>query len=161
MFTADKLAALRARYAGAKAGDVQDPEFRKVSELLFAGTERRRLPYAGVKTFLDLPYRPDTGGVPQLDGLDAAVVGIPMDLGVTHRSGARFGPRAVRGVERIGPYNHVQRIVPAAALRECEADLNAYYRMEYPGDHPYSQKKLAQAMASNPATVALKETNND
>jgi len=48
-----------------------------------------------------------------------------------------------------------------AALRECEAELNAYYRMEYPGDHPYSQKKLAQAMASNPATVALKETNND
>ena len=42
-----------------------------------------------------------------------------------------------------------------AALRECEAELNAYYRMEYPGDHPYSQKKLALAMASNPATVAL------
>jgi uncharacterized coiled-coil DUF342 family protein len=42
-----------------------------------------------------------------------------------------------------------------AALRECEAELNAYYRMEYAGDHPYSQKKLAQAMASNPATVAL------
>ncbi len=44
-----------------------------------------------------------------------------------------------------------------AALRECEAELNAYYRMEYQGSHPYSQKKLAQAMASNPATVALKE----
>ncbi len=44
-----------------------------------------------------------------------------------------------------------------AALRECEAELNAYYRMEYPSDHPYSQKKLAQAMASNPAIVALKE----
>jgi len=41
------------------------------------------------------------------------------------------------------------------ALRECEAELNAYYRMEYPGSHPYSQKELAQAMASNPATVAL------
>jgi hypothetical protein len=48
-----------------------------------------------------------------------------------------------------------------AALRECETELNAYYRMEYPGDHPYSQKELAQAMASNPATVALKETSND
>jgi hypothetical protein len=42
-----------------------------------------------------------------------------------------------------------------AALRECEAELNAYYRMEYPGSHPYSQQELAQAMASNPATVAL------
>ena len=44
-----------------------------------------------------------------------------------------------------------------AALRECETELNAYYRMKYPGDHPHSQKELAQAMASNPATVALKE----
>jgi hypothetical protein len=48
-----------------------------------------------------------------------------------------------------------------AALRECEAELNAYYRMEYPGSHPYSQQELAQAMASNPATVALKEVSND
>jgi hypothetical protein len=48
-----------------------------------------------------------------------------------------------------------------AALRECEAKLNAYYRMEYPSNLPYSQKKLAQAMASNPATVALKENNDD
>lgn len=42
-----------------------------------------------------------------------------------------------------------------AALLVCEVELDAYYRMEYPGDHPYSQKKLTQAMASNPATVAL------
>jgi hypothetical protein len=33
--------------------------------------------------------------------------------------------------------------------------LNAYYRMKYPGDHPYSQKELAKAMSSNPATIAL------
>lgn len=48
-----------------------------------------------------------------------------------------------------------------AALCVCELELNAYYRRLYPGDHPHSQKELAQAMASNPATVALKENNND
>jgi dsDNA-specific endonuclease/ATPase MutS2 len=48
-----------------------------------------------------------------------------------------------------------------AALRECEAELNAYYRMKYPGGHPHSQKELAQAMASNPATLALKENSDD
>jgi len=42
-----------------------------------------------------------------------------------------------------------------AALLVCELELNAYYRRLYPGDHPYSQRELAQAMASNPATVAL------
>jgi hypothetical protein len=48
-----------------------------------------------------------------------------------------------------------------AALCVCELELNAYYRMQNPGDHPYSQQELDQAMASNPATVALKETSND
>lgn len=48
-----------------------------------------------------------------------------------------------------------------AALCVCELELNAYYRRLYPGDHPYSQRELAQAMASNPATVALTETSND
>jgi hypothetical protein len=48
-----------------------------------------------------------------------------------------------------------------AALCVCELELNAYYRMEYPGDHPYSYEKLTLAIASNPATVALKENNND
>jgi hypothetical protein len=48
-----------------------------------------------------------------------------------------------------------------AGLRECEAELNAYYRMEYPGSHRYSQQELAQAMASNPATVTLKGVSND
>lgn len=42
-----------------------------------------------------------------------------------------------------------------AALREAALELDAYYRAEYPGDHPYSKKKLAEAMASNPARAAL------
>jgi guanidinopropionase len=49
------------------------------------------------------------------------LVGVPMDLGVTNRPGARFGPRAVREVERIGPYNHALKIAPKA---ECNiADI--------------------------------------
>jgi agmatinase len=48
------------------------------------------------------------------------MVGVPMDLGVTNRSGARLGPRAVRNVERIGPYNHALRIAPLAELRAAD-----------------------------------------
>lgn len=44
-----------------------------------------------------------------------------------------------------------------AAMLEAADELDAYYRAEYPGDHPYSQKKLAEAMASNPARAALRE----
>jgi agmatinase len=32
------------------------------------------------------------------------MIGVPMDRGATNRTGARLGPRAVRAVERIGPY---------------------------------------------------------
>jgi hypothetical protein len=62
---------------------------------------------------------------------------------------------AKRGTDNVTSRLTAENKKLKAALRECEAELNAYYRMEYPGDHPYNQKKLAKAMASNPATVAL------
>ena len=40
-----------------------------------------------------------------------------MDLGVTNRPGARFGPRALRAIERVGPYHHTHDVIPSQALR--------------------------------------------
>ncbi|MEO8674741.1 MAG: arginase family protein [Casimicrobiaceae bacterium] len=76
--------------------------------------------------------------------IDVVLVGVPMDLGVTNRAGARIGPRAVRGVERIGPYEHVLKIAPMGMLKvadigdvpmasrfsleQCIADIEAYLR---------------------------------
>ena len=114
---AAKLEALRAKYASAKGRDVYDPEFKKVVSVLFKTEERRRAPYADVSTFLDVPYRADAPDQPDFGGLDVAFVGVPMDLGVTNRPGARFGPRAVRTMERVGPYHHVLKVVPHA---ECK-----------------------------------------
>src|SRR5207245_5907281 len=71
-----------------------------------------------LSTLLGMPYRPEAPALPEFGGLDVALVGVPMDLGVTNRAGARFGPRAVREVERIGPYNHVLKVAPRG---ECEA----------------------------------------
>ncbi|MCZ8184539.1 MAG: agmatinase [Beijerinckiaceae bacterium] len=112
-----KLEALRARYGGAGATDVHDPEFKKVIDLLFTGKDRRAKPYEGISTFLDAPYRPDIAAEKAFSALDVPLIGVPMDLGVTHRPGSRFGPRAVRQVERIGPYHEVHRIVPLAETR--------------------------------------------
>jgi agmatinase len=50
--------------------------------------------YGGIATFLRLPRIED---VPQERlPVDWAVYGVPFDLGVTYRPGARFGPRAIR-----------------------------------------------------------------
>src|ERR1700741_2668864 len=118
MFDKAKLEALRAKYTGVKETEVAPAEFHKALALVFGQDYRRGMPYAGLSSLLDLPYRPEAPDLPDFGGLDVALVGVPMDLGVTNRAGARFGPRAVRDIERIGPYNHAPRVVPRA---ECSA----------------------------------------
>jgi guanidinopropionase len=108
---------LRARYASASGAEMFDPEFRDVADRVFKDGDRRQAPYCGVPTLLRAPHRPDAISAKDID---VALLGIPMDLGVTHRSGARFGPRAVRNVDRIGPYEHVLRAVPMAHVRVAD-----------------------------------------
>ncbi len=63
----------------------------------------------GIATMLRLPY------VTELEGsdLDAAFVGIPLDIGTSFRSGARFGPRGVRSESvMIRPYNQATDVNP-------------------------------------------------
>ncbi len=112
-----KLDALRAKYGDDAPGISHHPEFSKAIATIFAGTDRRPKPYEGVSTFLDAPLRADAAQKGELDGLDIALVGVPMDLGVTNRPGARLGPRAVRQVERIGPYHHVHKMLPLSAVK--------------------------------------------
>ncbi len=134
----EKLQRLREKYGEAKGDDVFDPEFRKVAGLTFRNSGVRELPYGGIATLLDAPYSDS------LDGIDIGLIGVPMDLGVTNRSGARLGPRAVRNMERVGPYHHVHKIVPRAErkvadlgdvpfrsrfnLEMCTEDIEAHYR---------------------------------
>jgi agmatinase len=54
------------------------------------GTVKGSPSYAGALSFMRRPYRRE------LDGVDVAVVGIPLDTATTNRPGARFGPRAIR-----------------------------------------------------------------
>lgn len=115
-----KLDKLRAKYGNASAADVHDPEFKKVVELLFSGADRRAKPYEGISTFLDLPLRMDAVAAQDFAGLDVALVGVPMDLGVTNRPGSRFGPRAVRQVERVGPYHYVHKVLPSAQVKAAD-----------------------------------------
>ena len=47
-------------------------------------------PFAGQLGFMRQPFSRD------LRDAEAAILGAPLDLGVSNRSGARFGPRALR-----------------------------------------------------------------
>jgi len=120
MFDKAKLEALRAKYVGVKETEVAPAEFSKALSLVFGTDYRRAMPYAGISTLLDMPYRPEAPDLADFGGLDAALVGVPMDLGVTNRAGARLGPRAVRAVERIGPYNHALKVSPRGECRAAD-----------------------------------------
>jgi agmatinase len=80
-----------------------------------SGTQSPRV--AGVTTFLRLPH------VTQFDGVDVAVVGLPFDTGLAVRTGARFGPRAVREASiTIRPaYNPAQRVAVFDRLSVVDA----------------------------------------
>jgi agmatinase len=54
--------------------------------------------FAGINTFLKSPY---VENVRDVGGYDVAVVGAPFDMGTTYRSGARFGPQAVRKISAL------------------------------------------------------------
>ena len=51
--------------------------------------------YVGPSTFSNLPWVTDPAEL-RARGVDVAIVGAPFDDMVTHRPGARFGPRAIR-----------------------------------------------------------------
>ncbi len=120
MSSEELLARLRARYQDADAGDIQDPDFRRGAETVFDKTGRRKLPYSGIPTLLDAPHEPAPLEGGDFGDLEIALVGVPMDLGVTNRPGARYGPRAVRTMERIGPYHHVFKMAPVSERRVAD-----------------------------------------
>ncbi|MGR3372957.1 agmatinase [Pseudooceanicola nanhaiensis] len=169
--TAPTLDELRARYGNDKGTAFYDPRLKAVADGIFGEGGRRAWPFAGVSTLLDAPYRPQDAGVladgGRIEGLDVALVGVPMDLGVTNRAGARRGPKAVREIERIGPWNRVMDVAPMQVLKvadigdvpmrsrydltSCHEDIEAFYTalaasgippLSVGGDHSISRPIL-------------------
>ncbi|TIS06603.1 MAG: agmatinase, partial [Mesorhizobium sp.] len=128
-----KLEALRRKYGESHGGEMFDPKFRKVADKIFSKSGTRLAPYSGIPTFLAAPYRQVAADNPDFGDLQVAMIGVPMDLGVTNRPGSRFGPRALRAIERIGPYNHVLECAPTHELRVADigdTPFRSRYRLE-------------------------------
>lgn len=116
-FDNNKLEKLRKRYASGTGGDMHDEEFSRIADMIFSANGRRPPPYAGIPSLLDAPVRQVDADNPDLTEMDVALFGVPMDLGVTNRNGSRFGPRALRAIERIGPYNDALHCAPVHERR--------------------------------------------
>ncbi|AXI46240.1 agmatinase [Sulfitobacter sp. SK012] len=71
--------------------------------------------FSGPGTFMRLPAAND------LKGLDVAVLGIPMDIGTSWRSGTRFGPKEVRSQSAmLRPYNLATGAAPFDSLQVAD-----------------------------------------
>lgn len=151
-----RLAAIRNKYGNSVAGDVFDPAFKRVVDLIFKGGDRRAKPYEGVSSFLDAPLALDAIDKPDLGGIDVALIGVPMDLGVTNRPGSRFGPRAVRTIERVGPYSHVHRIVPLSHVKMADiGDVAFRSRYSLEQSHADIEEYFTKVVTAGVAPVAV------
>jgi len=71
--------------------------------------------FGGIATMMRLPQADTTAG------LDACFVGVPLDIGTSNRSGARFGPRQIRSESvLLRPYNMATRAAPFDSLQVAD-----------------------------------------
>ncbi|SPB17746.1 agmatinase [Caballeronia novacaledonica] len=71
--------------------------------------------FGGIATMMRLPQANST------EGLDACFVGVPLDIGTSNRSGARFGPRQIRSESvLLRPYNMATRAAPFDSLQVAD-----------------------------------------
>jgi agmatinase len=80
---------------------------------------RGELPhFAGINTFAKTPFLED---VKKVSGFDAAIIGVPFDIGTTYRSGTRFGPQAIRRISALyGTYNYELGVDLRESLKWCD-----------------------------------------
>ncbi|MBP0615024.1 agmatinase [Jiella mangrovi] len=140
----DALAALRKRFAGENERKIHDDGFAAVADHLFDPSGTRVAPYAGLPTLLDVPFRAIDWSAPDFADLKVAMIGVPMDLGVTNRNGSRFGPRALRTIERVGPYNHVLKTMPTHEIAVADiGDVPFRSRFDLATSHQDIEKTAA------------------
>jgi len=71
--------------------------------------------FGGIATMMRLPLAQSPAG------LDAAFIGVPLDIGTSNRSGARFGPRQIRAESAlIRPYNMATGAAPFDSLQVAD-----------------------------------------
>lgn len=107
--------------------------------------------YAGALSFLRRKYSRD------LEGVDVAVTGIPMDTATTNRPGSRFGPRAIRAVSsamnwcRPWPWDiDPLEVLSIVDYGDCQFDFGAPETIT-----PFIEKHIDGILNAGAACLAL------
>ncbi len=108
--------------------------------------------YAGLLSFCGLPYTEDRA---ELDVVDVAIVGAPIDELVSERPGTRFGPRAIRAASAI-PGPHLEaRIDPLQTLRVVDYGDAGVLPADPVRSHAAIEATVADVMAAGAMPIVL------
>lgn len=107
--------------------------------------------YAGALSFMRRPYTKN------VTGADLVIWGVPFDLAVTNRPGARFGPQAIRRASAIfdGDPQYPSGIDPFARLSAVDYGDCVLPRGDLPGCATAIETEAAGILASGAHLVTL------
>ena len=116
--------------------------------------------FAGVRTFMRLPHTVD------LEGVDAAAVGVAFDTATSYRTGARFGPEAIRSASALLRPYHVAfgidlvetlSIVDYGDLPVAPGDTEGTYRRIEDGLAPLVDRGVFPLVLGGDHSITLAE----
>lgn len=116
--------------------------------------------FTGVGSFMRLPQ------VNDMSGVDAAIVGIPFDTGVSYRIGGRFGPAAIREASRLLRPYHVEQdieifdhlsVVDAGDLSVVPGNIQASYQVIADGLRPFLEAGVVPLGIGGDHSITLGE----
>src|SRR6188472_1814901 len=112
--------------------------------------------YVGLPSFQKLPWVTDAAALAERRP-DVAIVGAPFDDAVSHRPGARFGPRAIRQASyHSGAINSLQLgIEPYEWLDVVDAGDAPVVPMDIERGHDVIRRKVADVAASGAIPIVL------
>src|SRR5256884_4932285 len=106
--------------------------------------------FGQIATFMLLP------AADSADGLDVALLGIPYDGGTSYRSGARFGPRAVREQSSlIRPWNPVLKVHPFERLKVADCGDVDVVPISIERTHVAIEAKIDQVVAAGARPLSI------
>ena len=107
-------------------------------------------PYQGICTF---GRRPHTR---ELSGVDIAILGVPYDSSTSYRSGARFGPRAIREQSLLlWGYNNAQQIAPFEVLNVVDYGDVDVIPVDIVATHQAIERTAATILQSGSRLISL------
>ena len=116
--------------------------------------------FSGVRTYMRLPH------VTALEDVDVVVMGLPFDTATSFRSGARFGPEAIRSASALlRPYNPEQQVdifahlsaVDAGDLAVAPGDTEATYALVEEGLAPIVAAGIFPVVLGGDHSITLAE----